>query len=316
MSKRPRTQRRALGRGVDTVLGRGVDAVLGDDTAPDRTHELPIDALSPNPDQPRRRFSDEQLKELADSIATHGVLLPVVVQPTAGDRYRIIAGERRFRAARLAGLSTIPAVVRTTTGPEHLELALVENLQRSDLNPVEEARGYRRLMELGGHTQEQVAQRIGKSRVAVTNALRLLKLPDDMVAAVEHGEITAGHARALLAVPDDSARKTLFDRIAAEGLSVRATETAAHRQPPAPAPTGTDDDRPPDSPDPAAPAMDPELAVLQQRLIDALGTKVDVRGSARRGRIAVSYYSTDDLQRIFERITGVPVADADTSAPL
>lgn len=308
MSKRSRTQRRALGRGMDAVLGRGVDAVLGDDTAPDQPHELPIEALSPNPDQPRRRFSDEQLKELADSIATHGVLLPVVVQP-AGDRYRIIAGERRFRAARLAGLSTIPAVVRPTTGPEHLELALVENLQRSDLNPVEEARGYRRLMELGGHTQDQVAQRVGKSRVAVTNALRLLKLPDDMVAAVEHGEITAGHGRALLAVPGDSARRALFDRIAAEGLSVRATETAAHRQPPAPA-TGKDDIRPP-----ASAAMDPELAALQQRLIDALGTKVDVRGSARRGRIAVSYYSTDDLERICERITGVPTADADPSAP-
>lgn len=312
MSKRSRTQRRALGRGMDVVLGRGVDAVLGDDTAPDHPHELPIEALSPNPDQPRRRFSDEQLKELADSIATHGVLLPVVVQP-AGDRYRIIAGERRFRAARLAGLSTIPAVVRPTTGSEHLELALVENLQRSDLNPVEEARGYRRLMELGGHTQDQVAQRVGKSRVAVTNALRLLKLPDDMVAAVEHGEITAGHGRALLSVPGDSARRALFDRIAAEGLSVRAAETAAHHQPPAPDTADTDDTRPPAS---DAPAMDPELAVLQQRLIDALGTKVDVRGSARRGRIAVSYYSTDDLERICERITGVPTADADPSALL
>lgn len=315
MSKRSRTQRRALGRGVEAVIGRGVDAVLGDSTAPDQPHELPIDALSPNPDQPRRRFSDEQLKELADSIATHGVLLPVVVQP-AGDRYRIIAGERRFRAARLAGLSTIPAVVRTTTGPEHLELALVENLQRSDLNPIEEARGYRRLMEIGGHTQDQVAQRVGKSRVAVTNALRLLKLTDDMVAAVEHGEITAGHARALLAVPGDSARKALFDRIAAEGLSVRATETAAHHPPPAPPTDGKDDTRSPGSPDSTAPAMDPELAMLQQRLIDALGTKVDVRGSARRGRIAVSYYSTDDLERICERITGVPTADADTSPPL
>ncbi len=312
MSKRPRTQRPALGRRVEDMLGRGVDAVLGDSSAPEQPSELPIDAISPNPDQPRRRFNDEQIKELADSIATHGVLLPVVVQP-AGDGYRIIAGERRFRAARLAGLSTIPAVIRTTTGTEHLELALVENLQRSDLNPVEEARGYRRLMELGGHTQDQVAQRVGKSRVAVTNALRLLKLPDDMLNAVEHGEITAGHARALLAVPGDSARSALFDRIAAEGLSVRATEAAAHHHDSAPPATG---DRDAPSGSRVAPPIDPELAALQQRLIEALGTKVDVRGSARRGRITVSYYSTDDLERIRERITGVPAADADPFAPI
>ena len=310
MSRRPRPQRRALGRRVEDMLGRGVDAVLGDGTAPEQPNELPIDAISPNPDQPRRRFDQEHLKELADSIATHGVLLPVVVQ-RAGDGYRIIAGERRYRAARLAGLSTIPAVIRAATGTEHLELALVENLQRSDLNPVEEARGYRRLMELGGHTQDQVAQRVGKSRAAVTNALRLLKLPDDMVAAVEHGKITAGHARALLAVTGDAARSALFDRIAAEGLSVRAAEAAAHRHDSAPEPTG-DDGGAADSP--AAPAFDPELAGLQQRLIDALGTKVDVRGSPRRGRITVDYYSTDDLERICERITGAPAADADPFA--
>ena len=183
-------------------------------------------------------------------------------------------------------------------------MALVENLQRADLNPVEEARGYRRLMEAGGRTQDQVAQRVGKSRVTITNALRLLKLPDDILASVERGELSAGHARALLAVTDDASRRELFDRILAEQLSVRATENAA-QQPTGPVPIKTAGSAPP----PSRPPADPDLAALQQRLIEALGTKVDVRGSARRGRISVTYYSPDDLERICERITGMPTSD-------
>lgn len=289
-------------RGKRPALGRGIEALLGDSPPAESPTELSLDAISPNLDQPRSTFDERELRELADSIATHGLLQPLVVQ-SDGDGYRIIAGERRFRAARLAGLSTVPAVVRATRGLEHLELALVENLQRADLNPVEEARGYRRLMEAGGRTQDQVAQRVGKSRVTITNALRLLKLPDDILASVERGELSAGHARALLAVTDDASRRELFDRILAEHLSVRATEDAA-QQPPAPVPIEPGSATPP-SPPPA----DPDLAALQQRLIEALGTKVDVRGSARRGRISVTYYSPDDLERICERITGMPTPD-------
>ena len=289
-------------RGKRPALGRGIEALLGDSPPAESPTELSLDAISPNLDQPRSTFDERELRELADSIATHGLLQPLVVQ-SDGDGYRIIAGERRFRAARLAGLSTVPAVVRATRGLEHLELALVENLQRADLNPVEEARGYRRLMEAGGRTQDQVAQRVGKSRVTITNALRLLKLPDDILASVERGELSAGHARALLAVTDDASRRELFDRILAENLSVRATEHAA-QQPPAPVPIEPGSATPP-SPPPA----DPDLAALQQRLIEALGTKVDVRGSARRGRISVTYYSPDDLERICERITGMPTPD-------
>lgn len=289
-------------RGKRPALGRGIEALLGDSPPAESPTELSLDAISPNLDQPRSTFDERELRELADSIATHGLLQPLVVQ-SDGDGYRIIAGERRFRAARLAGLSTVPAVVRATRGLEHLELALVENLQRADLNPVEEARGYRRLMEAGGRTQDQVAQRVGKSRVTITNALRLLKLPDDILASVERGELSAGHARALLAVTDDASRRELFDRILAEHLSVRATEDAA-QQPLAPVPIEPGSATPP-SPPPA----DPDLAALQQRLIEALGTKVDVRGSARRGRISVTYYSPDDLERICERITGMPTPD-------
>ena len=299
MSKRPRPKRPALGRGIEALLGESPQA--------ESPSELSVDKISPNRDQPRRTFNRDELQELADSIATHGVLQPLVVQAD-GDGYRIIAGERRLRAARLAGLSSVPAVVRTTKGIEHLELALVENLQRADLNPVDEARGYRRLMELGGHTQEQVARRVGKSRVTVTNALRLLKLPDDILPAVERGDITAGHARALLGVADDAARSELFDRVIDERLSVRATEEAVH-EPSTPA-TDEGGDRP------APRAIDPELAALQQRLIEALGTKVDVRGSARRGRISVTYYSSDDLERICERITGIPSDGVDPFAPV
>ena len=294
-------------RGKRPALGRGIEALLGESPVAESPSELPLDAISPNRDQPRRTFKDDELQELAQSIATHGVLQPLVVQPD-GDGYRIIAGERRFRAARLAGLSAVPAVVRTTTGIEHLELALVENLQRADLNPIEEARGYHRLMEVGGHTHEQLARRVGKSRVTVTNALRLLKLPGDMLRAVEHGNITAGHARALLAVDDEPARRRLFDRVIVEHLSVRATEEAVHE--PSPPAAGEAVDRP------ASRAIDPELATLQQRLIEALGTKVDVRGSARRGRISVTYYSPDDLERICERITGVPSSDIEPFAPV
>ncbi len=299
MSKRPRPKRPALGRGIEALLGESLQT--------ESPSELSVDKISPNRDQPRRTFNRDELQELADSIATHGVLQPLLVQAD-GDGYRIIAGERRLRAARLAGLSSVPAVVRTTQGIEHLELALVENLQRADLNPVDEARGYRRLMELGGHTQEQVARRLGKSRVTVTNAMRLLKLPDDILTAVERGDITAGHARALLAVADDAPRSELFDRIMAERLSVRATEQAVH-EPSTPA-TDEGGDR-------SAPrAIDPELAALQQRLIEALGTKVDVRGSARSGRISVTYYSSDDLERICERITGMPSDGDDPFAPV
>ncbi len=294
-------------RGKRPALGRGIEALLGESPAAESPSELPLDAISSNRDQPRRTFKDDELQDLAQSIATHGVLQPLVVQPD-GDGYRIIAGERRFRAARLAGLSAVPAVVRTTTGIEHLELALVENLQRADLNPIEEARGYHRLMEVGGHTHEQVARRVGKSRVTVTNALRLLKLPGDMLRAVEHGNITAGHARALLAVDDEPAQRRLFDRVIVEHLSVRATEEAVHE--PSPPAIGEAVHRP------ASRAIDPELATLQQRLIEALGTKVDVRGSARRGRISVTYYSPDDLERICERITGVPSSDIEPFAPV
>lgn len=285
MSERQRLNRPALGRGIEALLGDS-----GQVSAPS---ELSIDAISPNPDQPRSQFNHDELAELSKSITNHGILQPLIVERD-GDRYRIIAGERRFRAARLAGLSRIPVVIRSTVGVQHLELALIENLQRSDLNPIEEARGYRRLMELDSQTQDQVAQRVGKSRVSVTNALRLLNLPEVMIASLEQGTITAGHGRALLALSDLTSQKRLFERIVTEKLSVRAAEAAVH-----------DDARvsgKASSSTPSNPTLDPDLTAIEQRLMEALGTKVNVRGNIRRGRIAVDYYSPDDLERICERI--------------
>ena len=301
MSKLSRDKRPALGRGIEALLGEGPIA--------DSPTELPLDALSPNRDQPRSTFMEQDLHDLAESIATHGVLQPLVVQPESNG-YRIIAGERRFRAARLAGLSTVPAVIRTTQGMEHLEIALVENLQRADLNPVEEARGYRRLMEVGDITQEQVARRVGKSRVTVTNALRILNLPEDMLTAVADREISPGHARALLAITDNASQHALFERIITEQLSVRATEEAVR------AFSTPELHNPLDVPvSKASSTSDPELAALQQRLIEALGTKVEVRGSARRGRISITYYSSDDLERISERFGGLASPDIEPFLP-
>lgn len=294
MSERQRLNRPALGRGIEALLGDS-----GQSSAPS---ELSIDAISPNPDQPRSHFNHDELAELAKSITNHGILQPLIVERD-GDRYRIIAGERRFRAARLAGLSRVPAVIRSTVGVQHLELALIENLQRSDLNPIEEARGYRRLMELDNQTQDQVAQRVGKSRVSVTNALRLLNLPEIMIASLEQGDITAGHGRALLALSDLTSQKRLFERIVTEKLSVRAAEAAVH-----------DDTRvsgKTSSLTPSNPTIDPDLIAIEQQLMEALGTKVNVRGNIRRGRIAVDYYSPDDLERICERI-GITSVETDS----
>ena len=284
------------------ALGRGIEALLGETTQLHSPGELPINSISPNPDQPRRHFNRDELADLAKSIANHGVLQPLIVRRD-GTAYRIIAGERRFRAAQLAGLSTIPAVIRSAEGVQPLEIALVENLQRADLNPIEEARGYRRLMELGNQTQEQVAQRVGKSRVTVTNAIRLLKLPEDMVASVERGEITAGHARALLAVPNTPSRRKLFERIITENLSVRAAEAAVKGPGPHPLEIS--------SPHSRQRPLDPELTALEQQLTEAFGTKVSVRGNPGTGRIVITYFSKDDLERICDRIH---LPDRDTNS--
>jgi ParB family transcriptional regulator, chromosome partitioning protein len=274
-----------LGRGLDALLPAPAAAAAGG------AIELDVATISPNPAQPRTRITADELKELAASIAEHGVLQPIVVSGS-GPGYQLIAGERRWRAAQLAGRRTILAVVKEATDRERLELALVENLQRQDLTPLEEAAAYQQLVVEHGLTQEAVATRVGKSRVAVANALRLLNLAPAVRDALLAGRITAGHARALLAGPDEATQEQLLARVLAAELSVRATEELVRR---GVAPRV-----------PAALPASAEIAAVEQQLRQALGTKVQLQRSRRGGRIVIHYYSDDELQGLFERLTGSP----------
>ena len=278
------------------ALGRGIGALLKDvesTSEHDPTTELPLKSLKPNPSQPRSRFEDDGLRELADSIKEKGIIQPLLVESSDDGSYTVVAGERRLRAARMAGLRKVPVIVRRFSMVEKIEIALIENIQRENLTPVEEAQGYRALMDAVQLSQEEVARRVGKNRSTVANALRLLNLPAEMLAALDEGKITAGHARAILSLVNPSDQQVLFQRVLDRGLSVRETESQAHalgagrrsgsaRQ--AKRKTG----------------LDPALESLRQELIDRLGTKVDIRGSLDRGRIEIAYFSQDDLGRLSE----------------
>jgi ParB family transcriptional regulator, chromosome partitioning protein len=281
------------------ALGKGIGALLGEDGVETGASalEVPLAVLRPNPHQPRQAFSEQSLRDLADSIREKGILQPILVEADDAGAYTIIAGERRVRAARLAGLAKIPVIVRTFSPQEKLEIALVENVQREDLTPMETAAAYRRLMDLAGLSQEQLAQRIGKERSTVANMLRLLKLPDDAQAALGEGTITAGHARALLMLVNPSDVTVLLKRIVQDGLSVRDAEDAAASLNQGRKGAGRGNARKGDS-RAAVSRQDPHLRGFEQDLIEKLGTKVEVRGSAKSGHIGISWYSTDDLERL------------------
>jgi len=215
-------------------MGRGLDAILSASTpsaraSEDEWRELPVDLIHPNPRQPRRRFDEEALTELAGSLGERGMLQPVLVRPKTGGTYELVAGERRWRAARIAGLAAIPALVRPREDAEALELALIENMAREDLNPIEEARACAALVEELGLTREAVGRRVGRSRVAVTNLMRLLDLPDEAIALIEEGALSEGHGRALLLADDHGSRRSLARTAVEEGWSVRSTEAGARR---------------------------------------------------------------------------------------
>ena len=284
------------------ALGKGIDALLGGDREGDLpVQEVAVGNLRPNPEQPRRSFREDALRELADSIREKGVLQPILVEEASDGRFIIIAGERRVRAARMAGLERVPVVVRRFTAEEKLEIALIENVQREDLSPLEEARAYKRLMELGNASQEQVAQKVGKDRSTIANTIRLLKLPAEAQEALEDGSITAGHARALLMLVNVSDQPVMLKRLQQQGLSVRQAEemAAAFNQ-------GRKGDRtgaasagtvPRSSGRPA------DVHDLERRLMEKLGTKVTVQGTSRKGTIRIAYFSSDDLERILEILT-------------
>lgn len=251
--------------------------------------------LRPNPYQPRQEFDPEQLKELSDSIKENGVIQPVTIEDAKDGTFYIIAGERRTRASRLAGLEKIPVQLSAFSDQKKLEIALIENIQRADLNPVEEARAYYKLMELGGLKQEEVAQKVGKNRATVANAIRLLKLPEDIQNALVSGQITAGHARALLMVKDKMNMHILFGKIVGQGLSVHQTEVMASE---------INNPQPKIKKNDGAKSLtrDPDLIDVETQLIQKLGTKVQIKGSYEKGSIEISYFSKDDFNRLFDFI--------------
>lgn len=270
-------------------LGRGLGALIPSAERPveERQTDVPITSLTANPLQPRQSFDQAELDGLIESIRRHGVLQPLVVRPVSGG-YQVVAGERRWRAAQAAGLESVPAIVRPLTDQEALELALVENLQREDLNPVERARAYRRLVDEFGLTQEQVADRVGKSQPSVANALRLLGLPPQILASLESGRFSEGHAKALLGIEDPAARIRIWERIERRGLSVREAEALAR----ASIPRGIS----------ARGRRDAELELMGQELSRAFATKVSIEGSRARGSVRIHYYSEEDLQRLLDKL--------------
>ncbi len=269
-------------------LGKGLDAIFHDNARADDggAVELNINELEPNRGQPRKEFSEEAMRELADSIAQHGVLQPLLVRPLLSGGYQIVAGERRWRASRMAGLATVPALIRELTDSEVMQIALIENLQREDLKPLEEAQGYQALMEEFGFTQDEISKSVGKSRPAVTNALRLLNLPEAVRGMLARGDLSAGHARTLLSFKDETAMLAAAKRVVAEGLSVRELEKMAKK----------------------ANAEKPEAVRSTRRiryydeaelaLRDTLNRVVHVGGTKKKGVLTIEFYGEEDLKNL------------------
>lgn len=278
------------------ALGRGLKALIPEaDAAQGSVRSIPLDQVDRNTEQPRRYFDEEQLNELKESIETHGVLEPIIVRPVEG-RYEVVVGERRWRAAQLAGLTTIPAVVRPLADRDAMEIALVENLQREDLNPVEEAEAYRRLMTEFEMTQEEVAERVGKKRSTIANRLRLLELDDELVVEIEAGRLSAGHAKVLLGVSSKGKRLQLARRLIEEGWSVRALEEAVR--------IIQEGEQREKATRTKRASRDPLLDDVEERLKHSLGTKVRVVHKGGRGKIEIEYYNEEDRERLFELLTG------------
>lgn len=277
-------------------LGKGLGALLGESAMQPSTQQspllLPLQKIEPNRLQPRKSFNEEELASLADSIRQHGVIQPLTVRLLDTGYYQIIAGERRWRAARMAGLREIPVVIIEADDKKAMELALIENLQRADLTPIEEARGYQQLIGEYGLTQEQVADRVSKSRPAVANAMRLLSLPDELLSMVESGKLTAGHARALLSIKDERQQLAVAQKVVNLQLSVRQTEAMCKKllkavKAPEPKPVEVD-----------------YLAECEKTLTRCLGRRVKIVAGKRKGKIELEYYGQEDLQRLYEALSG------------
>lgn len=292
-------------RKAELGLGRGLNALLGDpDLQPqgEGSVSLPISQVEPGLNQPRKRFDQESLADLADSIRIHGIIQPLTVRRLASGYYQIIAGERRWRAAKAAGLTEVPAVIIEADDRKVMELGLIENLQREDLNPAEEARGYQVLMEDYGLTQEQVAQRMGKSRPAITNTLRLLALPEDLLKLVEEGQLSAGHARAILGVPSPALQREAAKKVIESQLSVRQTEALVKALQKAKV----------DKPKPVGEDISLYLGELEKDLSGRLGRKVKIAHKGKKGKIELEYYDSQDLEGLLALLQGLNRGDIES----
>lgn len=272
-----------------TGLGRGLDVLLpqSDELLETLVRDISIQEIDPNTAQPRKEFDRESLEQLADSIRQAGVLQPILVMEKDG-RYQIIAGERRYRASRLAGLETVPCIVRSLTDEQRMEAALIENLQREDLNPIEEANAVKALMDRCGHTQEEIAKRLGKSRPAVTNLLRLLTLAPEVIEMVQKNELSAGHARVLVTVTPESRQIEMARQCLLHGYSVRKLEELAGRGEPA------------ERPAPKPRSLSVELNALQDTVRETLGVKTVLTGTEKKGKITLNYNSPEELEHIYD----------------
>jgi ParB family chromosome partitioning protein len=324
--------RAALGRGIGALIPGAAPPQIppeeGSDSpdAPGRVRgaalEMPVDSIQPNPQQPRHEFSEEALKELIDSVREHGVIQPLIVtQNETGDGapYYLIAGERRWRAAQAAGLAAVPVIVKEANPEEMLALALVENIQRADLNPLEEARAYRELMDTFGLTQAEVARRVGRSRSAVANLVRLLNLPHEIIMTLHEGKITEGHARTIMMLEQREDQLLMLERVISEGYSVRQTEEMVRRvkdgllPPPEPEAPAEDEPVPEAPPRPAtrgpktrrAP-LDAETSVLEDGFRSALKTQVQLSRSRKGGRLVIHFYSEEMLENLYRMLVGEP----------
>ena len=286
-------KQKGLGKGLGALLGE--ESMRADTPAEGVVSTLPLQKIEPNPLQPRKTFREDDLDALAESIRIHGIIQPLTVRLLPNGYYQIIAGERRWRAARLAGLSQVPVVVIEADDRKAMELALIENLQRSDLNPIEEAQGYRQLISQYGMTQEEAAERVGRSRPAVANALRLLSLSEPVLKLVEDGTISAGHARALLALRTEGEQLAVAQKVQNLALSVRQTEALCKKMA-----------KPVREPEPEKPLEVNYLAECERELKKTLGRGVRIVDGKRKGRIELEYYGEDDLQRLYEVLQLLP----------
>lgn len=298
------SKNKALGKGLDALLELNAEIIdinnyseIENENRGNKILFISLDKIKANPNQPRKTFDEDSLHELAESIKQKGVIQPVLVEEDSEnkDNFIIIAGERRFRASNLAGLEKLPVIIKSFSEEDKLEIALIENIQRENLKPIEEAKAYRHIMESMNLNQQDIADRVGKNRSTVANSLRLLKLPEDMQDTLNEGKLTSGHARSILSTVNPADQRILFNRIVDNGLSVREAESMA-----------TDLNRgirPTSKKETVVKKKIPEIMSVEQRFIDVFGTKVQIKGSINKGKIEITYYSPDDLDRIFDIVT-------------